>query len=461
MLDAFGIETGLSVGSEVSDRVGEALEIYRSLGEGLVIEEAPHLQSLVRAADTRTPIQRWFQYREGYTLELCHRVFAKNEQFVVDPFCGFGSTLLAAKMRNIPSIGIDVNPLAAFVSRVKTRGYSKRNISMIEQEIVRIRSSRLSSVCTKTPSLRIIHQLFHPEILEALLFFRALIEESANVVVRDFLIMGWLSILEGVSNVYREGNGVKYRNRRRRGNIYTTIPYHRWQKDHFPENKFRYVREELSDQLALMAEDVKTVASNCVEPIVIHGDATDIVSVVPKGGASLALFSPPYCNCFNYIKAYKLELWMAGFIECYSDIRKLTSMGIRSRLESLLEPVSDTYPPVVNSLVELMDAENLWSPQLPELVKGYFADMQRCLESIHTILAPGGRCVIVVGNSAYAGILVPSDLLLASTAQTIGFEVDKIAVARHLTTSSQQRKRVWAAKELMRESVIYLRRTKN
>lgn len=39
---------------------------------------------------------------------------------VFDPFCGCGTTLLEAQRRGIPSVGVDLNPIACLIARVKT-----------------------------------------------------------------------------------------------------------------------------------------------------------------------------------------------------------------------------------------------------------------------------------------------------------------------------------------------------
>ncbi len=270
-------------------------------------------------------------------------------------------------------------------------------------------------------------------------------------------MLAWLATLEGMSNVYREGNGVKYRNRLRRGNLYTVRPYDQWQAEHFPPDKFAYVRGEVLSHLELMLDEAEHLAEG-PEALVVQGDASKAATLAPPEGASLLLFSPPYCNCFNYIKAYKLELWMAGFIRTYPDIRALTAMGVRSRTESMLGHVTEPYPQVVEELVGLMNLATLWSPQLPNVVRGYFADMQRTLAALDSALRPGGRCIIVVGNSAYGGVLIPTDLLLARIAGTLGYEVEEIVVTRHLTTSSQQKRLLEPIKEYMRESIIHLRK---
>jgi hypothetical protein len=440
-------------------RVARCQEIYGELCSGLSIFEDPALGPLLRPSDTNAPFQRWFHYREGYTVELCRRIVSRNETLVVDPFCGFGSTLLAAQSAGIPSIGVDVSPLAVFVSTVKTRIYRRRDVAQLKEQIRKLNSLTSRSPSAQPPPLRIIGKLFQPDILRALLIFQRHISGIADPVLRDFFMLGWLAILEKVSNVFREGNGIKYRNRLRNGNDYHVVPYNLWQASHFPRNKFQYVQRELIAQCNMMLEDL-VAGDNRTATSVLQADAAALTAVIPKRSASLVLFSPPYCNCFNYIKAYKLELWMAGFIRNYPDIRSLTKMGIRSRVESLLDPVREPYPPVVDKLISLMDQKNLWSEQLPDVIRGYFADIQRCLLKIRDVLKPRGRCVIVVGNSAYAGVLVPSDLLLARIASSLGFEVEKLVVGRHLTTSSQQRRRITPLKDYLRETVIHLRRSK-
>ncbi len=433
-------------------------EIIEDLSKGLVIRQDATLGPLVRPSDDHEPIQRWFHYREGYTVELCRRTFAGDESFVIDPFCGFGSTLVAARSSGLPSAGLDVSPLASLVTQVKTRSYTHTCLRTLRAHVSRLHDLGLTSpVLAVAPQIRILHKLLHPDILHALLVFRTAIDAISEHVEREFLLLAWLAILERVSNVYREGNGVKYRNRRRRGNIYSLVSYDQWQAERFPEDKFAFVRDALLGHLAVMLDEA-TMLQDGPQPSVLQGDAGLAPSVVPKGGASLALFSPPYCNCFNYIKAYKLELWMAGFIRAYPDIRSLTAMGVRSRVESLLDPVVDPYPPVIDRLVRLMDPMGMWSPQLPDLVRGYFADMQRILATMAVALRRQGRCVIVVGNSAYGNVLVPTDLLLAQVAAMVGFEVEEIVVARHLTTSSQQKIHLAPIKEYLRETVIHLRK---
>ena len=61
------------------------------------------------------PYHRWFKYREGYSAELVRRIInnadiSPKEYYILDPFCGSGTTMVVASSLGFSSIGIDVNP---------------------------------------------------------------------------------------------------------------------------------------------------------------------------------------------------------------------------------------------------------------------------------------------------------------------------------------------------------------
>ena len=440
---------------------GSALDLNARVAEGLQrrlpLRLDPTLATLVRPSDLSEPLQRAFHYREGYTVELCRRYLAADDELVVDPFCGFGSSLIAAQEFGVPSVGFDVNPLATFVTRVKSRKYSTDEVMAAHQFRESLVSLTPGHPAAPTPELRILPKLFHPQILHAVSVFKHAIWGLADTPSTNLAKLSWLATLETLSNVYREGNGVKYRNRLRRGNTYTHVPYDEWADRAFPDDKLAHVRDTLLNKYDAVLNDAELTSANSIQGASVYeSDSRTMGDVIADGSASLAIFSPPYCNCFNYIKAYKVELWMGGYISSYSDISRLTGRGIRSRLEGLTPAAKGGSLHEVDQIAELIAGQAAWSPSLPDVVRGYFEDMASSLRGVHKSLRKGGRAVVVVGNSALAGVLIPTDLLLARIAEGIGFEVSAISVARHLTTSSQQRLALSHMKEYMRESVIEL-----
>ena len=80
------------------------------------------------------PIHNWLYYKEGFSrglVEWAVKEFELKEP-VCDPFCGVGTTMLAAKQMGMQSIGFDVSPLAVLASEVKTRNH---NLQLIEETL--------------------------------------------------------------------------------------------------------------------------------------------------------------------------------------------------------------------------------------------------------------------------------------------------------------------------------------
>jgi DNA modification methylase len=426
--------------------------------------DSPKFASLVNYSSMADePIHRWFRYREGYSTNLVSTLLSEVPQggTVVDPFCGSGTTLLVASQYGYPSVGIDASPLSVFVARVKTRNYSAEQLRKFEEVYHEITKLEFSDTAAEKPQLQIIDKVFLPEVLRSLLILKHFITTHLTRVESDFFLLAWLCILEEVSNVYKEGNGIKYRNRKRTPSGYEDIPIDVWQLSMFPEDKFDYVVNVFLRQVTQMISDVRGSVPSTNEPCVFEGDAISLNDFVAPNSASLVAFSPPYLNNFNYFKAYKVELWMGDFIRSYPEVRDLTRRSLRSHVETQLVRNSDAYneyPDELNTLIDLINPDFLWTPRLLLAIKGYFYDMRKVLQRIFETLEPGGRCVIVVGNSAYGSILIPTDSLLAHIAVTEGLQVDKIAVARHLTTSSQQKRALEPLKGYLRESLLFLKK---
>ena len=93
------------------------------------------------------------------------------------------------------------------------------------------------------------------------------------------------------------------------------------------------------------------------------------------------------------------------------------------------------------------------------MLRGYFDDMKLLLSNVFKMMNKGAKCYIVVANSAYKGILVPTDMLLADMAKNIGYTVNGIHVARKIRSSSQQMKGLYETYDnLMRESIVELKK---
>lgn len=90
------------------------------------------------------------------------------------------------------------------------------------------------------------------------------------------------------------------------------------------------------------------------------------------------------------------------------------------------------------------------------MVKAYFDDMWRVFSAVYEKLRRCSQVWIVVSTSAYGGVEIPVDTILADLAVHIGFIVNNIHYLRPLRTSGQQWKQLNAVKAPLRESLLIL-----
>ena len=391
------------------------------------------------------PRHRWFNYKEGFSPVLVEGVFNEynldKTAIVCDPFCGAGTTLAVAKAKGMMSIGFEVNPFAAFISRVKTDDYSDKDIAEFQSLLEDL--SKIDFTATRDlPENEYLQRIFEKEMLIAQLNIRHFLVNLEESKSRNLLYFAWLCTLEECSLFRKAGNGLKI-------------------KKHPPEyhegDAGKFAVQTIQKKASSMVEDYSCEDNGPVPEIIVDSVTTMNKQVAPNS-LDLVLFSPPYANCFDYTKIYYLELWFGGYVNTVTDQKEIRMKSLRSHCHATWpERYSDFHlPPLNDEILPLLKQQSLWTDRIPDMLNGYFADMKESLRQIYNALKPGGHCSIVVSNSAYAGIIIPTDVFLAMIAETLGYRVHEIAVERLIITSSQQYKKTEHIRKYLRESIVKL-----
>src|SRR5215472_11817747 len=77
-------------------------------------------------------------YYTMFPLEFPFRALrdARPKSWVLDPFCGRGTTLYAARLRGLRSVGIDSNPVAVAIAAAKLLHVSTDNVVSLAKRIL-------------------------------------------------------------------------------------------------------------------------------------------------------------------------------------------------------------------------------------------------------------------------------------------------------------------------------------
>ncbi len=413
------------------------LEIINKLNSKYLTTENVYFQDLVNFKTNKiSPRHSWFEYKQGYAEKLVAYLIEKNnppkDSYVLDPFTGVGTTNLVSQQLGYKSIGYDINPVAILASKVKTKHYPEALLRQIDKLISNFTPTRYTK---NVPVAKVISSSFEEDVFKQLMYIKGFYESIEDESIQNFLKLAYLSIIERASIRIKDGNGIKLaKNKKKLDNVYIFFV----------------------DKVKQMLHDAKTNNFD-QETILINGSMTlknDFNKISDKN-VGIVIFSPPYANCFDYCEVYKLEFWMGGFVQNYSDFDKYRSIALRSHVNSSFSHEFINKNSNVEIIADLISTHNVWNKNIPDMIRGYFDDMEEILKNMSKVMIKGARAYIVVANSGYRGVLVSTDLLLAEIAEKNGFQVNNIYIARKIRASSQQMSLLHDGyNKLMRESII-------
>ena len=131
----------------ILSHAADVLRLYRDHTQGMpptIHTRFRGSQGEVGRRDFATHWIHWYPAKMFYKIpaEILASLTAETLT-VLDPFCGSGTVLLEAALRGHSAIGIDVNPLARLISRVKTTRLDVASLSRrADQTLSRARASR-------------------------------------------------------------------------------------------------------------------------------------------------------------------------------------------------------------------------------------------------------------------------------------------------------------------------------
>jgi len=414
---------------------------YKSILDDLIskymISDGNIFEELVNFKTNKiTPKHNWYEYKQGYSELLIKNIIGIEKPsksfYILDPFCGVGTTNLTVQAAGYKSIGFDINPVAILSTEIKTHYFTEQEINIIRKEIDNF---NLPKKYDKISDIKVVLTSFQPETLSILLKIKYYVDNISNIYIQKFFRLAFLSIIDDCSLKIKDGNGLKLR------------------KNFTP---LLDVVNHYLDKCNRMYYDIIKI-NYPTECLSILGSMinNEHFKIIENKKIGLCIFSPPYANCFDYCEVYKLEFWLGNFVKKYKDFEYYRNLAMRSHVNSKFDHNIKNNIKNIKLISDLISTFNLWNKNIPSMLCGYFDDMYELLKNLKQVLVSNAKCFIIVANSGYKGILVPTDLIIADIAYTLGYKINNIFQARNIRSSSQQMKFLSDAyKNMMRESII-------
>lgn len=384
------------------------------------------------SANMEQPRHRWYEFKEGFSSTLVDRAIRETKKdnkstsfTILDPFSGSGTSPLTALQSRCNAIGYEVNPFMSFVGKTKCQRKSKE-IGVYAQELNRLLAQRpfrlrspLEGISTFTGADENGKWLFNLDVLRA---YEALYQHISPSENKDFFLLALIASIMQCCNAKKDGKCLRYLKNWKELNYSGTNL-----RKFFKENALRMILDLETSPLLEGTRDIK------------QGDTRKLLQTTECASADLIIFSPPYLNSFDYSDIYRPELFLGKFVKDNEELMQIRKQTLRSHVQCRWDKKDSSTSPWVTSIVQKLTAkrDTLWNANIPQMVSSYFYDMEEVLKQSYRIAKRNSQLWFVVSTSAYSGVEIPVDLILADIATVHGWELDSVNALRQLRTSSQ------------------------
>ena len=297
--------------------------------------------------------------------------------WILDPFCGSGSTLVEAQIAGIPSIGVDLNPIACLISRVKTQPLQPDFVELASELVCRARQSNEVNI----PRIPNIDHWFNLDVQETIARLLAEINNVEEKNTREALQLSLSSILVRASN---QESDTRY------AAIIKNID----------NNKVYQLFLDSTKRLVLAKSKYfpKTEKVNVICKDILQTTTDDLANPI-----GLVITSPPYPNAYEYWLYHKYRMFWLGFNPLEVKDREI---GARAHYFKKNYPSVEDFRNQMRSVFGL-----LWANVIT-----------------------GGHVCFVIGRSMIHGNIIDNSSILIEIAHELGFSL-VANLSRHISSS--------------------------
>ena len=344
--------------------------------------------------------------------------------FLCDPFCGSGTSLVEGVLSGQNAIGIDIDPLSILISKVKTTRIDEYELKKVANWL--LAEMEVMNEGTFLPECKTLSHWFTDDAINKLSIIRTLIDQISNKFgktdgirdIQDLLIVCFSSIIRRVSNADNESQ--------------KTYVSHTRVK--IPEEVNTLFVSQLDYFIKRIVKFSHHTNPNSKVALIQSSSAESLKAKLEGFQINLAVTSPPYIKAIDYIYNQMVELFWIGDIFQMQTQTKQNSMKsnyIGNKQIPKLE--YKNYDPNENCVgIENID-ETLQQIHISDKKNGqkhsyitykYFLMMDKHFSEMAKCLNRDVHYVMVVGDSNVSGVDVETANFLTKIAEKNGFILD-------------------------------------
>ena len=359
--------------------------------------------------------------------KLIHE-YSRPGDYLLDPFCGSGTMLVEAAVASRNAVGVDVDPVAAFVTRVKTHRYNLRSLKATSNRLSRdldglrrlgeqhyvkdftdiTKDELKAAIASSGLWIPAIPNLFHwfrkYVILDMARIYKAIQALHMPSTHKDFFNLCFASIIRTVSNA----DPVPI------SGLEVTSYMKRKEKEGRIVDPFTAFDRAISKALAGIFDYRRKLDDKSI--VLVKQADTRYLSARFRRNFDAIITSPPYHNAVDYYRRHKLEMFWLGMTKTQEDRLKL----MRRYVGRANIPKRELYSPDKHQLGILATD---WETKIRKSSMGradafrhYAVSMKLAFNQFARLLKNGKPLVMVVGNSQWNGSEIPTAKLFEELA---------------------------------------------
>ncbi|ASJ10139.1 hypothetical protein A3L12_01925 [Thermococcus sp. P6] len=338
--------------------------------------------------------------------------FGKESKTNLDPFCGSGTVLVESMLHNINSYGIDINPLAILLSKVKTTPIDpnilKKEFIRIDNKIREARWKPEIITNIETSKFFNIDYWFKPKVIQELSFIKQVIDDIKEEDVRNFFYVAFSETVRKVSNT-RNGEYKLFR-----------IPedkLKKWNPDAlatFLEISKRNIKKMHEFYYSVNIQKIK---SGELWSKVLMEDIRE-KTPIPENSIDFVATSPPYGDSRTtvaYGQFSRLALqWLGYDYDIIKRIDKISLGGIRQK------KIKNDIPS--DTLYDILERISKKDVKRALDVYSFFSDFNKAVDEIDRVTKENAVVCMVVGNRTVKKVNIPTDIIISELFEYRGYK---------------------------------------
>ena len=378
---------------------------------------------------------------------------------VLDPFCGTGRALVAARFRGLSTFGIDINPLAIMIARLRLNPPAASRIAETGDDVIRAASAASTrGVAARFFSIPFDWRFWFPRpTITHLLQLLTAIEThtSPRSGTRRAMLVAFSETVRRCSYT-RASEHKLYR--------IPAAERSRWRPN--PLRVFTNLVESTADRLARF-EATDRAPWRTGRSVLRCGDVRQVCTSkeLHGFGCDAVITSPPYGDARTTVAYGEFSrlplLWLRAMERPPVDIdhAKILSLDRRS-LGGRASQRDTVQGDAACNTVDRIMARN---PKRARDVAAYLYDLRRALHDVVSILRDRALIVIVLGRRVVAGLRVPLDEIVTEwfgtwsidTLTTIAREIPYKRLPRRVSRTGEEGSQL--ALTILEERVVVAR----